>query len=300
MPGRVFECQAGVEFTYIFALINDSFALVSGQAGAVVKELRDQDGAATEVVTVEEQGTSGFYEARFTPTKHAPTGHTYLLRLKAPPATTDGAIYHVELRSFPSLLLAPEAVGAFFTTLAAVKEYADITGSTQDAIITNLIARVTRVMQDRMGRRVLEGTWTEIHDGIARPGIIVRERPITSVTSIHESPDQTWDSSTLIAASDYIVDGRLGRIKLKADVFLPGFQNVRVIYLGGYATVPAALEHVAIRMVSRELKTRKNLDVQSMTLKDGSFSNAVIQNVTRGITNDDIEDMAPWVARRVA
>lgn len=295
MAGRVFEAQQDSELTIIFTQIDIASALVSGEAGNITSQLRDEDGAASESVTITEQGTSGFYEANITPTKSSPTGHSYLLRMVSPSPATDGAILEYEIVVFPTLAVA-QVGGTLFTTLANVKEYLDITGTGDDTLLSNLIARATRFLQDHFGRQILQATYTEFYDGRGSPQIMVREWPIVTVTSLHESIEQTWDASTLIAAGDYLIDLRLGRVRLKAGIFFPSFQGVRLIYDGGYATVPHSIEHATIEAVARIYRRRLNPDVVSWSLKDGAIARRVVGDLFKELRGD----LSPWLSSAVA
>lgn len=275
MPGRIFEVKAGVELTVIFTAIDFAMDLVSGLAGTIIKQLRDENGAASEAVTIEEQGASGFYEARFTPLLSRDTGYTYLLRVRRPPGTNE-AIDEFTIRSFPSISVSA-VTGLFLTTLASVKEHMKITNTAEDAYLTNLIARVSRIIEARRDVNVVEQSYQEIRDGNGRSTILLRNRPVSAVAALYESSNQTWDSTTLIAADDFLIDDRLGRIHLKGGLFGADFQNVRADYTAGYPTIPFKYEHAANVIVSMEFNRRRNADMASWSLKDGSVTKRVGQ-----------------------
>jgi hypothetical protein len=182
-----------------------------------------------------------------------------------------------------------------FTTAAEVKEYLGITGSAQDAFLADLVSRVTSLLQGHLGRKIVSGAETEYHDGSDRPGITLRQYPVTTFTSLHQSQDQVWDSTTLLAASDYIVDLARARVWLKGGYFNHGWQNIKAVYTAGYATVPPALEHFAIESCARIFKRRDNPDVVSWSLKDG----AVAKRIIGDMFSEFAHDLAPWTARQV-
>lgn len=263
--------DTGVPFTLIDAVGN----LVTGQAGAVVAALRDEDGAAAEAVVVSEQGASGFYEAHFTPTRSKDVGHVYFLRLKAPDATTDGAILEYTVRSFPSIGVS-SVVGDFLTTLANVKEIGGLTGTGDDAALTSLIARLSALIEHRLRFKFRSASYDEVQDGPGRPAIVLRHRPVTAVASVHVSHDQVWDASTLVASSAYVVDAEAGIVRGKGYWFPPGPQNTRVSYTAGYGAVPLEVEHYAIQKVLEFFGARRHMGVTSIALKDGSLTRASI------------------------
>lgn len=293
----IHEAKKGEEKTILFALIDTASPpnLISGQAANVGVQLRDEDGAASEVVTIQEQGTSGWYEARFSPSKGKDSGFAYALSLQSPVLTTDGALLLEIIYSRPSVSYSGIS-GAFLTTLANVKQFLEITESSKDALLTNLIARVTRIFEAWCDRRFAQAAYQEIHDGSGRDYLMLRNDPSTLLSAVYESRDQVWDATTQIALANLILDKDISRVILKSGVFAEGRQNVRVDHTAGYAIIPADVEQLAIEMVSRTFQNRKDLNVVSLSLKDGS----VTKRLASRFAGELLEDLAPYVRRRAA
>ena len=136
------------------------------------------------------------------------------------------------------------------TTKEKVKAFKNLdTGvTTHDEEITRLIPVVQTFMEEYCGRKFEQATITEYHS--ARAGqtlLIVRQPPVASVTSIHDDPERAYGAATLIAATEYVVtDAEAGFIQLDGWSLLGGFNNVKIVYLGGYAPTRSelkALEH---------------------------------------------------------
>lgn len=161
---------------------------------------------------------------------------------------------------------------AELTTLAALKEQIIVTGTGSDTFLTNLIARASAFIKT-VTRRCLNATsLTEYHDGAGHDTIRLRDWPVVSVASIHESADQVWDGTTLVASTDYIVDSRLGRIIKKSGVRFDRHPlSVRAVYTAGYATIPADLEMACLELCVAKWRRRSNEGVQSKQLGDGSI-----------------------------
>lgn len=161
---------------------------------------------------------------------------------------------------------------ANLTTLANLKEQIGMTGTGNDAFLTNLIARASAFIKTVTHRCIEATSLTEYHDGPGDDRIRLRDWPVISVASVHESADQVWDSTTLIPSTDYLLDARLGRIIRKSGVIFARHPlSVRVIYTGGYATVPADIEMACLELCVAKWRRRSNEGVQSKNLPDGSI-----------------------------
>ena len=267
---RIFDAQANVQIEIPFSLMDLDSNLVSGEAGNVVTELYDEDGAAAESVVIAEKDALGVYEARLTPTKSKVTGHIYLLRIISP--TDTGAILEYPLQVYPSIAVS-SVVGAFLTTLANVKEVRNITVTTHDAVLTSLIARISTLIESRIGDVFQQLSYQEIQNGSGTVLFRFYHRPVVSVTTMHISSDQVWDSATLIDSTAYVIDLDAGLLYLKdGSGFTRGFQNIRADYTAGYAAVPLDVEHYAIEKILSFFDQREQLGLTSVSLKDGSFT----------------------------
>lgn len=163
---------------------------------------------------------------------------------------------------------------ADLSSLANIKEYLGIpTGTTEDdALLGSLLTRVQDFVRSYLGRTITdEGTITEHHDGLGKPYILLKEYPILTLTSVHDDPDRQFGSSSLIASTDLIQETELGIIRRKFEVPFQDYKkNVQVVYTGGYATVPGAVEQAVIELVASKYKKRGRIGIQSRSLKDGS------------------------------
>lgn len=97
---------------------------------------------------------------------------------------------------------------------------------------------------------------TEYHDGGSR-FILVKVWPITTITSVHDDTDHLWPASTLIeSASLYASNQEDGVIFIENSVTVRGYQNVQVIYIGGYngvANVPALVKLAGNMQIMHEI-----------------------------------------------
>lgn len=97
----------------------------------------------------------------------------------------------------------------------------------------------------------------------------LRNWPVISITSVELlKSDGTVD--TTVAAADYYVQGE--NLLVYKKVFPAGFQNIKVTYTYGYATVPATIQDVAARSVSNMLNWLKVNKMGALARDPGSPS----------------------------
>lgn len=160
-------------------------------------------------------------------------------------------------------------------TVQQVKDYYGITGAdhTEDALVSTLIDRISYMFATATDTVFASATYTHQLDGNGRSALYLPNYPITSITSIYTNSDWDFtDSEDLIDSADYRIDDGCRFVQLIDDVFPAGVMNVQIIYVAGYATIPADIEQACIEEVVRRLKHRKDFDITSKTQPDGSVS----------------------------
>lgn len=111
--------------------------------------------------------------------------------------------------------------------------------------------------------------YVEYYDGNGNEFLFLNNLNITAITSLYDDTDWSWDSDDLIDSDDYrIVDNKY--IVLKDSYFTKGSQNIKASYTAGYSVIPYDLRQSCIEEVTRKLKHRKEIDLLSKTLTDGS------------------------------
>jgi len=166
-------------------------------------------------------------------------------------------------------------------TRARAKDFLGVTGNDDDALIQFVIDVATSRINTICNRPdgFASASHTETMDGHGTDIITVTNTPITTLTSVSRLTDGTnftaWDST------EYRANNTTGEIYRKSDrdQFYPlattrgnvpfgayarfpeGFQNIKVVYTGGYtaATLPAGLEWACLSVV-KELWDGRKLD----------------------------------------
>lgn len=152
------------------------------------------------------------------------------------------------------------------TDLASVKEYLGITASTDDTLIGNLITRAQSMIETYCNRDSFDSaSYTEYRDPNRRNSVVVRNTPITVLTSVStRATSSTW---TAVSSDEYDFDadsGTVGIVSTSVDVWARGGVNpdmvqgrlgtglkaVQIVYTGGYSSIPGDLEQGCIDLVA--------------------------------------------------
>jgi hypothetical protein len=166
------------------------------------------------------------------------------------------------------------------TTLAKAKAYLSVEGTSDDALVENLIDRATKIMEtlcNRSFKNVNSGGTaqpnTEYFNGDGKSKLFLKYYPIIAVTTIHDDPDRIYGADTLIDSDEYAFWADEGIIEFDgAGIVGSGVKNIRVVYTGGYTTTPYDLEHVCNELVGILKNMRDRLGVSSKSFSDGSAS----------------------------
>lgn len=187
---------------------------------------------------------------------------------------------------------------ASLISIAEYKVWAGISGTAQDALLTVLVDAVSMEVRRWCDRNLTNGfesaTRTERYDGTNEQTIQLIEWPITSITSVSiysaGGDYDTLETDTYRVNGDSGVlsriDPRLGRYPVTAfgtvnatfscqPWFEQGFDNIEVVYVGGYSTIPADLKMACYRLTDLAYAARgRNMGVQSESLGGYSYTNA--------------------------
>jgi hypothetical protein len=187
------------------------------------------------------------------------------------------------------------------TTLSAVQRYLGI-GSTDAALLSALIPIATKTAARWCGVDSFEAaSYTEYHNGECADKVVLKNIPVNSVTSV-AVVDGT--ASAAVGSTTYTTDTLAGILGFRGpsgplawDLSLPmgqggrfpdGFRNVKVVYSGGYSTVPADLNHAMVELVSQMYRARGvNQSLQSETIGQYSYTRAADTGATS--INDFLE-----------
>lgn len=159
-------------------------------------------------------------------------------------------------------------------TLNEVKEYNDITDDTNDALLENLINRVSEEIENYCDRKFESQSYTDYFDGNNYNLLFITQYPVITASGVEvwDDCDWVWGDDTLISGTNYtVIDNRY--VLLKNTSFVDGSKNVKINYVAGYDSIPTDLTQFTIEEVIRKFKARRNPgDIKSKALPDGSVT----------------------------
>ena len=168
-------------------------------------------------------------------------------------------------------------------TAAQVKEYLDITGTDQDALINSLITRLSAFAETFCNRIFDDDDYTEIQDGqsFSDNQLFTKQFPINTLASVHDDKERVYGASTLIPAADLVFEADEGIIKrTDGGVFAEGVHNIQIIYNAGFVDIPDDLQQAVIELVGLKLSGRGRENLKSERL--GRFAVTYMTHPTLG------------------
>lgn len=161
---------------------------------------------------------------------------------------------------------------ADLTTTAKVKSYLGISSSTFDALIAEMVTNYSALVEDLCNRVFNSATFTEYfdtHRGESK--IFLKNYPVTSITSNQYRSGTvgsiTWSDFNV---NDYLLNDN-GKISYMSC--LPESEKyIKVVYVGGYATLPAGLVQIVTELVAGKFNVRNSDGILSETTEGQSVT----------------------------
>jgi uncharacterized phiE125 gp8 family phage protein len=163
-------------------------------------------------------------------------------------------------------------------TISDCKAFRGIENDVQehDDELGRLITAAQSWLEQECGRVFDSATVTEYYNGNDWSDCVVLRRPITSITNIWDDPYRTYGSTTLLDSTKYVIgDAEAGIVLLDGLTFQQGLRNIKITYVGGYASTDATLtplKQALIEMVwaAREKGQHNLVGVRSRSIADGN------------------------------
>lgn len=158
---------------------------------------------------------------------------------------------------------------ADLTTLANVKQWLNISGATDDALLTRMVSAASLFIENWLNQPILAQDFTVTFDGWGGRRKSLVGYPINSVASV------TVNGAAIPAAVGAMASGYIysqSQILLRNYVFTDGVANCSITYNAGYATTPKDVEQACIELVGLKYKTRDRIGLSSKSMAGESIS----------------------------
>ena len=179
---------------------------------------------------------------------------------------------------------------ANFATITQIKTYLGNVSPEDEILLTSLLTRTTKLIQNYVGRDLVQTTYTNIRrNGNGERVLQVQHYPIISVTNIYDDVNRVFGSDTLLiedtgglySTAHYVIaaNGEVenpGEIIRLDGAWTKGLQNIKMTYVGGYsdANMPADLVQAQIDWVTYIFKN-KDIGSNVSSYRLGDFSVAL-------------------------
>lgn len=146
-------------------------------------------------------------------------------------------------------------------TVAQLKEYLGVTGTSDDALLTRVLAAAETFFYTMLQRNSLEvGAFTQTLDGTGKDYVMVSYWPIVTLTSLVVA-GETIAASLYTFGSRGAFDSRMVYFTSASGLLFPkGRRNVVVSGTAGYATTPPDVQQAVVELAGRGYQKRKRLD----------------------------------------
>jgi hypothetical protein len=153
---------------------------------------------------------------------------------------------------------------ADLTTLPNVRAWLNVSGNTDDALLSRLITSVSAATISYLSRGILTAIYTQTFNGNGRDRWTFSQYPVTAVSSVSVN-GSTISAASSSTASGFVFDETT--LYLRGGYrFCQGVQNVTVVYTAGYAIVPTDVEQACIDWISLLYKSKSRIGEQSKVI----------------------------------
>jgi hypothetical protein len=132
-------------------------------------------------------------------------------------------------------------------------------------------------------RVFIEAEYTELHSGRRQNFLLPNQYPIWSISEIRIDNSRNWsDAQTLVPSSAYSLSDYNTTIQYDGS-FPTGYNNIRIIYTAGYATIPSDLKLACLWFVEWFYRHRSREDMGRTTMTKNSESISVLAETPKMI-----------------
>jgi hypothetical protein len=155
------------------------------------------------------------------------------------------------------------------TTLANVKDWLQISVSSNDALLTRMIQAFSDAVANEINRDIGSQVFAVTLDGNGGTKLSFPNYPVTAIASLYV------DGSAIPARASFGSNGYVfttTRMNLVGYRFNQGVQNIQLSYTAGYVNIPTEIEQAVIEWIADRYASRDRIAVMSKTLAGETIS----------------------------
>jgi hypothetical protein len=197
-------------------------------------------------------------------------------------------------------------------TRANVQEWLNIAAGTDNDFIDNLIDRASEWVENWCDRQFKSQQYTEYLTGeeLSDGDILVESPPIRDSSgtlvrtqtqidadvAVYDDTNKAWGSGTAIATTNLGVEAEVGLIHSDIGFYKGSVGNVKVVYYGGYPTIPTDVAQACVRLVAFWYNKSKQRADGVLSESESGMS---VKHDPDEIPNSVVALLAPYERRRV-
>ncbi len=155
------------------------------------------------------------------------------------------------------------------TTLANLKQYANITPATDDALLTRMISALSVFVQSWLNRTIAIASYTDTVDGNDGTRIQFANYPVTAVSGLSVNGNPITQATSPLTLG-YVWTPT--QIALQGYCFTRGYSNVIINYTAGFATTPLDLEQAVCEVIALRYFERGRIGQNSKSIAGETVS----------------------------
>lgn len=190
------------------------------------------------------------------------------------------------------------ASAGFIISTEIIRTHLGIGTTGDDSWLDKNIASVTKKIETYCRRTFAVTHFTEYHDGTGKRGFFyVRNFPIIAISELNDDVNRDFATATAYATSAYITYADEGRVELlhsddltgslEGVRFQKGQQNIKIVYTGGYASIPEDVSYGATEWISKLYHRRDKKEWNTGSRSKGDKNVSVIPV---GSMPDDVKE----------
>lgn len=169
------------------------------------------------------------------------------------------------------------------TSLEMARSHLNIsaTDTTQTPRLELFVNAATARIESMTDRLLKERTITELRSGRKNNIIVLRQWPVTAITSVKVDSESVFSAESALSPSDYQIADDQTAVQIKGRVFESGTNNIQIVYTAGYNATDHAgqladLEIATLWMVEWFYRHRERGDMGRSSKSKGDESVGIL------------------------